>query len=92
MRELKVTDKKKKKSDGSSNRWKLRDGSFTSSYTTYRKDKQSAPSPGEYDPKTKKKSIGAKQEKGDVERVVYQSKTPNAKGVYAKRITKVKRH
>jgi len=38
--------------------WTLRDGKKTSSYTEYRKDLNSRPTRGDYDPKTGQKSPG----------------------------------
>ena len=76
--------------DKTKKRYKLRDGSYTESFRAYRKDKLSAPVPGDYDPKTGKKSTGASPKKGDVTTVVKQSEVSDARGVRAKKITKKK--
>lgn len=54
----KKENKYKKSAQAKTKEWTLRDGSKTKSFTEYRKDKQSAPTRGDYDPKTKMKSKG----------------------------------
>lgn len=77
--------------DDKKTKYKLRNGTYTTNYMTYREDRRTAPLPGDYDPKSGAKSEGTSLKRTDVEGPVQEEKHSKAYGRYGKRISKLKK-